>query len=125
MWHHPLIRIAQNRNRVDTTKDRQERAIYAFTIVTVIFLPLSAVSSIFGMNTVDIRDMEQGQWAYWAAAIPVTVLVIFLGLLFTGELRNLAGWFWLRVLRKGSRSSGGSDSSSSGSTSSSEVDSYL
>ena len=28
--------------------------------MTVIFLPLSAVSSIFGMNTVDIRDMEQG-----------------------------------------------------------------
>ena len=92
--------------------------------MTVIFLPLSAVSSIFGMNTVDIRDMEQGQWAYWAAAIPVTVLVIFLGLLFTGELRNLAGWFWLRVLRRG-RSSRGRDSSSSSSSSSSELDSYL
>ena len=60
--------------------------------MTVIFLPLSAVSSIFGMNTVDIRDMELGQWAYWATAVPVTIAVIFLGLLFTGELRNLALW---------------------------------
>ena len=87
----------KNRHKVETTKDRQERAIYAFTIVTVIFLPLSAVSSIFGMNTVDIRDMEQGQWAYWAAAVPITILVMFLGLLFTGELGNLARW----VLGKG------------------------
>lgn len=60
--------------------------------MTVVFLPLSAVSSIFGMNTADIRDMEQGQWAYWAAAIPVTISVIFLGLLFTGELGNLVEW---------------------------------
>lgn len=82
----------QNQNKVDTTKDRQERAIYVFTIVTIIFLPLSAVSSIFGMNTSDIRDMELSQWAYWAAALPITAAVIFLGLLFTGELRNFLRW---------------------------------
>lgn len=46
----------------------------------------------FGMNTSDIRDMEFSQWAYWAAALPVTAAVIFLGLLFTGELRNLLRW---------------------------------
>lgn len=84
---------------METTRDRQERAIYAFTIVTVVFLPLSAVSSIFGMNTADIRDMELGQWAYWAAAVPVTVLVMFLGLLFTGELGNLARWVFGRRRR--------------------------
>lgn len=65
--------------------------------MTVIFLPLSAVSSIFGMNTVDIRDMEHGQWAYWAAAVPLTVLVMLLGLLFTGELGNLAGWIVMKM----------------------------
>lgn len=48
-------------NKVDLTKDRQEMAIYAFTIVTVIFLPLSAVASVFGMNTADIRDMDLNQ----------------------------------------------------------------
>lgn len=74
------------------TKDRQEQAIYAFTIVTIIFLPLSAVSSIFGMNTSDIRDMEAGQWLYWASAIPVTILVIVLGLWWMGELGYLFNW---------------------------------
>ena len=79
----------------DTTKSRQENAVYAFTIVTVIFLPLSAVSSIFGMNTSDMRDLEQGQWLYWATAVPVTLGVILLGLLWTGELRNAFQWtFW-------------------------------
>lgn len=60
--------------------------------MTVIFLPLSAVASIFGMNSADIRDMELGQWAYWATAVPVTFVVMFLGLLFTGELGNVLRW---------------------------------
>ncbi|KAK5656101.1 hypothetical protein OQA88_5240 [Cercophora sp. LCS_1] len=81
-----------NRNKIDTTKDRHDNAIYAFTIVTIVFLPLSAIASIFGMNTTGVRDMELGQWAYWAVALPVTVLVIFLGLLWTGELGNIVGW---------------------------------
>ncbi|KXX81345.1 Magnesium transport protein CorA [Madurella mycetomatis] len=82
----------ENRNKISRTKDLQERAIYAFTIVTVIFLPLSAVASVFGMNSADIRDMELGQWAYWATAVPVTLVVMFLGLLFTGELGNVLRW---------------------------------
>lgn len=77
---------------MDIKKDRQERLIYAFTVVTIIFLPLSAVSSIFGMNTSDIRDMEVGQWAYWAVAIPVTAAVLFLGFLFTGDLGAVFRW---------------------------------
>ncbi|KAI1661526.1 hypothetical protein F4813DRAFT_386056 [Daldinia decipiens] len=81
-----------NRNKIDTTKDRHDNAIYAFTIVTIIFLPLSAVASIFGMNTRDVRDMDLDQWAYWATSVPVTVVVIFLGLLWTGELGNLVYW---------------------------------
>lgn len=95
-----LIKGLQNRNKVDTTKDRQERAIYAFTIVTIIFLPLSAVASIFGMNTADVRSMDVNQWAYWATAIPVTTLVILLGLWWTGELENIFRWAASFVVRK-------------------------
>jgi hypothetical protein len=90
----------QNRSQVDTTKDRQERAIYAFTIVTVIFLPLSAVASIFGMNTRDFRDMELDQWVYWVTAIPVTTLVVLLGLWWTGELENVFVWLATRASRR-------------------------
>lgn len=61
-------------------------------MVTIIFLPLSTISSIFGMNSSDVRDMELGQWAYWAAALPTTVAVILLGLWWMGELHNLVNW---------------------------------
>ena len=78
--------------KMDWTKDRQEKAIYAFTIVTIVFLPLSAISSIFGMNTRDVRDMEFGQWLYWAVAVPVTVIIIMLGLWWMNELGNVVRW---------------------------------
>jgi hypothetical protein len=81
-----------NTARLDVTRDRQERATYAFTIVTIIFLPLSAVASVFGINTSDIRDMDEGQWLYWAVAVPVTVLVIVIGLWWMGELWALLDW---------------------------------
>lgn len=41
----------QSKNEIETTKDRHDSAIYAFTIVTIIFLPLSFVCSFLGMNT--------------------------------------------------------------------------
>ncbi|KAL8341987.1 hypothetical protein RB601_005236 [Gaeumannomyces tritici] len=50
-----------NLNKVELNKDRQEMAIYVFTLVTVVFLPLSAVASVFGINTADIRDTELTQ----------------------------------------------------------------
>ncbi|KFY33794.1 hypothetical protein V494_07340 [Pseudogymnoascus sp. VKM F-4513 (FW-928)] len=81
---------ASNLQKIDTNKDRQEAAIYAFTIVTIVFLPLSTVAGIMGMNTVDIRDMEFSQWVFWAAAIPLMVVVICLCLIWAGELGN----FW-------------------------------
>jgi hypothetical protein len=89
--------------KMDFTRDRQERAIYAFTIVTIIFLPISAVSSIFGMNTTDVRDMPYSQWLYWAVAIPVTIVVILIGLWFMGELGNITRWL---LRRSGSGGSG-------------------
>ncbi|KAI2464473.1 hypothetical protein F4781DRAFT_70403 [Annulohypoxylon bovei var. microspora] len=81
-----------NANKIEVTKDRQEAAVYAFTMVTIIFLPLSTISSIFGMNSSDIRDMDLGQWAYWATALPTTVAVIVTGLWWMGELRNFVDW---------------------------------
>lgn len=78
--------------KMDWTKDRQENAIYAFTLVTIIFLPLSSIASIFGMNTSDVRDMPFGQWLYWATALPVTLAVILGGLWWMNELDNVTGW---------------------------------
>ncbi|KAM3508600.1 hypothetical protein MY10362_001116 [Beauveria mimosiformis] len=78
--------------KMNWTKDRQENAVYAFTIVTIIFLPLSAVASIFGMNTSDIRDMDYSQWLFWVVALPVAILVIVVGLWWMNELGNVVRW---------------------------------
>lgn len=59
-----------HRSMIASNKDQQEAAIAAFTMVTIIFLPLSWLSGIFGMNTVDIRELEYRQWLYWLIAIP-------------------------------------------------------
>ncbi|KAH7163280.1 hypothetical protein B0J13DRAFT_538265 [Dactylonectria estremocensis] len=89
--------------KMDFTKDRQENAIFAFTLVTIVFLPIGTVSSIFGMNTADVRDMESTQWLYWAVAIPLTLFVILAGLWWMGELAHLARW----IRREPSHSSRG------------------
>ncbi|PNY27290.1 Uncharacterized protein TCAP_02785 [Tolypocladium capitatum] len=95
--------------KMDWTKDRQENAIYAFTVVTIVFLPLSAISSIFGMHTADVRDMEYGQWLYWAVALPVTLIVIVTGLWWMNELGNVVQWM---MGRQPSRATGGGPVSS-------------
>lgn len=59
--------------------------------MTIIFLPLSAVASILGMNVNDVRNMEFNQWIFWATALPLTVVIIILCLIWAGELEN----FWI------------------------------
>ncbi|RBA15774.1 hypothetical protein FPRO05_12381 [Fusarium proliferatum] len=54
----------------------QSVAIYVFTLVTVVFLLLSFATSYMGMNTSDIRDMEQGQWVFWAVGGALMVVVL-------------------------------------------------
>lgn len=86
---------------IDSNKDRQEAAIYIFTTVTVIFLPLTFVAGVLGMNTNDIRNMTINQWVFWVTAIPFTVIVIGICLLFTGELSDI--WLWLTTSRPSSK----------------------
>ncbi|KAL4805345.1 hypothetical protein BDV18DRAFT_18287 [Aspergillus unguis] len=62
--------------QVELKQDNNNKAILVFTTVTVIFLPLSFVTSYFGMNTPDIRDMNTGQWIFWAISLPFTALVV-------------------------------------------------
>ncbi|GAB7358618.1 hypothetical protein MBLNU230_g3848t1 [Neophaeotheca triangularis] len=52
------------------------KAIIIFTIVTIVFLPLNFVTSFFGMNFSDIRDMAQTQSLFWAVAVSVTAVVV-------------------------------------------------
>lgn len=84
------------------------------------------------MNTADIRDMDLGQWAYWATAIPVTVAVMFLGLWFTGELGNFRRWlvaqaveWWGARKGPGAGSDGGLDGGLESSRKRGELDTGL
>jgi hypothetical protein len=66
---------------LEIQKENNGNAIIVFTIVTIIFLPLSWATSYLGMNTVDVRNLEQGQWLFWTIALPVTTVVIRLAVL--------------------------------------------
>ncbi|KAF2809040.1 uncharacterized protein BDZ99DRAFT_533424 [Mytilinidion resinicola] len=68
---------------IETTKQSTEineedhgKAILVFTLVTIIFLPLSFVTSYLGMNTIDIRNMENKQSLFWEIALPLTAVTV-------------------------------------------------
>jgi hypothetical protein len=61
---------------LEINEEDHGKAIMIFTIVTIIFLPLSFVTSYLGMNTSDIRDMESRQTLFWTIAIPLTTVTL-------------------------------------------------
>jgi hypothetical protein len=61
---------------LEITEEDHGKAIMVFTLVTIVFLPLSFVTSYLGMNTVDIRDMGSTQSIFWSIAIPLTVVTM-------------------------------------------------
>lgn len=80
-----LIRRVQRltddtKTSVEINDDDHGKAILVFTVVTLVFLPLSFVASFLGMNTVDIRNQTSNQALYWIIALPVTACVVVLAL---------------------------------------------
>ncbi|KAL8823816.1 MAG: hypothetical protein Q9191_005525 [Dirinaria sp. TL-2023a] len=61
---------------ISIKSETNDRAILIFTVVTIVFLPLSFVTGYFGMNTNDIRNMGSGQGLFWAVELPFTFLII-------------------------------------------------
>ncbi|KAJ4295468.1 hypothetical protein N0V90_007480 [Kalmusia sp. IMI 367209] len=72
------------------------KAILVFTIITIIFLPLSFISSFFGMNFSDIRDMESTQRLFWIIAGSLTIgtvaFAIFLAFYGSAIVDWLVAW---------------------------------
>jgi hypothetical protein len=62
--------------RADAQQEDHGKAILALIIVTVVFLSLSFVSSVFGMNTIDMGELRRAQWFFWAAALPLMAFVL-------------------------------------------------
>lgn len=69
------------------------KAILVFTIVTIIFLPLSFISSFFGMNFSDIRDMETTQRLFWIVAGSLTVGTVAFAIFVAFYGSAIVDWF--------------------------------
>ena len=66
----------QNVQLVETFQDDNSKAIFVFTIVTVLFLPMSFVSSYFGMNVVGLSATTTPLKDFWVAALPLTFGIV-------------------------------------------------
>lgn len=84
---------------LETNKDLPESASLSFAIVSVIFLPLTTVASIMGMNTTDVRDMPRSQWVFWAAGLLLATITGLFCLWCTAQLDELGTWIRNRFAR--------------------------
>ncbi|OHF04314.1 hypothetical protein CORC01_00653 [Colletotrichum orchidophilum] len=80
------------KQRIEILDEGHGKAIRVFTIVTLFFLPLSFVTSFFGMNTIDIRDTNYDQRMFWTSALPLTFGVIGLAFLYGYKWDLIAAW---------------------------------
>ncbi|KEY73195.1 hypothetical protein S7711_04161 [Stachybotrys chartarum IBT 7711] len=91
----------QVKQSIEILEEGHGKAIRVFTIVTLFFLPLSFVSSFFGMNVVDIRDTGRRQDLFWSIALPVTLGVLGVAYLYAYKWDSIVGRFghWLDDIR--------------------------
>ncbi|KAG9191414.1 hypothetical protein G6011_09502 [Alternaria panax] len=75
----------------------QGRAVMLFTIITVIFLPLSFFTSYFGQNIKELTGDEDNPstWDLWRVATPITIVVIVVALLVALYITQPSSPLWL------------------------------
>jgi hypothetical protein len=66
----------QAESPIDIRIEDHGKAISTFTIVTIIFLPLSFVCSYLGMKTVDIRNTTSTQLLFSYTALPLASVLV-------------------------------------------------
>lgn len=66
----------QNVQLVETFQDDNSKAIFVFTIVTILFLPMSFVASFFGMNVIGINATATTLKHFWVVSLPLTFGVV-------------------------------------------------
>lgn len=80
-------------NELAIIAESNNKAILVFTVVTIIFLPLSFFTSYFGMNLRGIADTDRTERYFWAVCGSVTIFVVSLTVLF-GFKNRLHAWVW-------------------------------
>ena len=66
----------QNIQLVETFQDDNSKAIFVFTIVTILFLPMSFVASFFGMNVIGISASTTTLRHFWSISLPLTFGIV-------------------------------------------------
>ena len=96
------VLAVQNVHLVETLQDDNSRAIFIFTFITVLFLPLSFVTGFFGMNVVGIAGTTSTTSHFWKIALPLTgVIMTFCAtIVFLGEKVRFVFADLLRFCRK-------------------------
>jgi Mg2+ and Co2+ transporter CorA len=79
----------ENVQLVETWQDENSNSIFIFTIVTIIFLPLSFVTGFFGMNLQGISGTTKKTVHFWEVAAPLTVgiALVCAGVVWRNKLR--------------------------------------
>lgn len=85
------VLAVQNVQLVETLADDNGRAIFVFTFITVLFLPLSFVAGFFGMNLAGISDTKSKVSHFWYIAVPLTVSILVLCAVFVAWGESI--WF--------------------------------
>ena len=87
--------IATDSHKIAMASRKDSSAMKAIAILTIAFLPATAIATIFSMNPF-LAQAPDGSvvisssfWIYWAVTIPLTVLVFVLWLLWLWR----KGWF--------------------------------
>ncbi|KAL9578923.1 MAG: hypothetical protein Q9203_006919 [Teloschistes exilis] len=80
-------------NELAILAESNNKAILAFTIVTIIFLPLSFFSGYFGMNLQGVVNTERTERYFWAVCGTATVCVVSATIIF-GFKDRLYRWLW-------------------------------
>ena len=65
---------------ISLKEENNSKAILVFTVTTIIFLPLSFVTSYLGMNTSDLRSTSSRQSIFWIVGVPLTLIILGLAL---------------------------------------------
>jgi hypothetical protein len=76
----------------DTRRTYAEQAdIKRLTVLALVFVPLTFIASLFSMNSQNMPGSKDF-WVYFAVAIPVTLLVVFIARPPIASLRSIATW---------------------------------
>lgn len=95
-------------NELAIIAESNNKAILVFTVVTIIFLPLSFFTSYFGMNVKGINPDEKTQGYFWAVCASVTFIIVVFTLVYGFKDRLYAlTWSNRRVSLRGQQKGSG------------------